>query len=118
MTILPDVNVWIAVAVPEHEHHKEATRWLQATEAHGIAFCRVTQMGFLRVLNNVHVMKNDHFTSAAAWHLFDRLVRDTDAKIIAFAEATGFTVVTSDRGMMRHGKICVRLLGREGSGTP
>ncbi len=62
MTFLPDVNVWVAIAVAEHEHHDRAARWLESTHGHSLAFCRVTQMGFLRLLTNVHVMKGDRFS--------------------------------------------------------
>jgi toxin-antitoxin system PIN domain toxin len=142
MTFLPDVNVWVAIAVAEHEHHDRAANWLESTHGHGLAFCRVTQMGFLRLLTNVHVMKGDQFSLNGAWQLFDRLVEEAGARIVpepellepiwrratamavggqnawtnayicAFAEASGFTVVTFDRGLAGHRKANVRLLDR------
>lgn len=140
MTFLPDVNVWLAIAVVEHEHHREATAWLESTAGDELAFCRVTQMGFLRLLTNSHAMKTDCLTPNAAWRLFDRLCQETgarivaepeeavklwrtytfatgtspnawtDAWIVAFAEARSFTVVSFDRGLVRLAKLRARLL--------
>jgi predicted nucleic acid-binding protein len=49
MTCLPDVNVWLALTIAEHVHHAPAKRWFESQEHEQIAFCRVTQMGFLRL---------------------------------------------------------------------
>ena len=76
MTYLPDINVWIALAVAEHIHFKPATAWFQERieAAHdAIAFCRVTQMGFLRLLTRSTVMGSDALTPAQAWDFFDKL---------------------------------------------
>jgi predicted nucleic acid-binding protein len=48
MTCLADVNVWIALAAEHHFHHPAARRWFQALRGEKFAFCRITQMGFLR----------------------------------------------------------------------
>jgi predicted nucleic acid-binding protein len=45
---LPDVNVWIGLVVIEHIRHSQAVRWFDSTSTDTLAFCRVTQMGFLR----------------------------------------------------------------------
>lgn len=140
MTFLPDVNVWIAIAVADHEHHQEAANWLATTANDSLAFCRITQMGFLRLLTNARVMGPDRFSPQSAWQLFDRLCRETgaavsdepgdfetawrqdtaarvagpnawtDAYIAAFAQTRGFRVVTFDQAMARHGKATVRVL--------
>jgi hypothetical protein len=140
MTFLPDVNVWIGLAVIEHEQHGQAIRWFESTAGHNLAFCRVTQMGFLRLLTNAHVMKSDQLTPEAAWRRLDRVYREvhpifapepellektwrgitsepkagsnlwTDAYLAAFAQTTGYTLVTFDRGVSRHRKTSVRIL--------
>ena len=38
MTYLPDVNVWLALAILEHTHHSAAKRWLETAENDIIAF--------------------------------------------------------------------------------
>ena len=56
MTYLPDVNVWIALAVSGQVHHRTASVWLEEAGDEIITFCRVTQLGFLRLLTNQRVM--------------------------------------------------------------
>ena len=50
MVSLLDVNVLVALFVPEHEHHARALDWF-ATDAHsgGWATCTVTELGAIRV---------------------------------------------------------------------
>jgi len=47
---LPDINAWVALASDRHVHHGLARDWFTAMRGAGTAFCRVTQMGFLRLL--------------------------------------------------------------------
>jgi toxin-antitoxin system PIN domain toxin len=140
MTFLPDVNVWVALAVIEHEQHRQAAEWFESIAGHDLAFCRVTQMGFLRLLTNSHVMKGDQLTPEAAWQCLDRVYREvepvfvaepehlekawrgitgapkagpnlwTDGYLAAFAQTTGYTFVTFDRGVSRYKKTPVRIL--------
>jgi len=140
MTFLPDVNVWIGLAVIEHEQHRQAIQWFESTSGHSLAFCRVTQMGFLRPLTNRHVMQGDELSPAAAWRRLDGVYRAvgplfapepellektwrgitsrsnagpnlwTDAYLAAFAEITGYTLVTFDRGVSRYKRTAVRIL--------
>ena len=56
---LPDVNVWIAFAWQGHIHHEIVKPWFAALEPEQAAFCRVTQMGLLRLITNAHVMGYD-----------------------------------------------------------
>ena len=50
MVSLLDVNVLVALLVPEHEHHVRAVDWF-ATDAvgNGWATCAVTELGVIRV---------------------------------------------------------------------
>lgn len=50
MVGLLDVNVLVALVVPEHEHHAAALNWY-ATDVveHGWATCAVTELGVIRV---------------------------------------------------------------------
>ncbi len=77
MTYLPDVNVWIALVVAEHAHHESALEWLDEclyAEGGNVIFCRVTQMGLLRLLTNSKVMGKDALSAAQAWSFLDRLL--------------------------------------------
>lgn len=143
MTYLPDVNLWIALTVAEHVSHQAAMEWVEAAPSDTIALCRVTQMGFLRLLTNPRVMARDVFTADRAWRLIDRIRHDdrvvfvsepsglehiwrtmtgyhkqganfwTDTYLAAFAGATGHTVVTFDRGFGKYKNLSVRILGSQ-----
>ena len=73
---LPDINVWIALSSDRHAHHGRAGNWFRATGEAGAAFCRVTQMGFLRLLTNACVMGDDVLSQRQAWSIYDHLVSD------------------------------------------
>jgi toxin-antitoxin system PIN domain toxin len=141
MTYLPDVNVWIALTVSGHVQHRTAAAWLEETGDETLAFCRVTQMGFMRLLTNERVMAEDVFTADQAWRLVERIRREdrlifspeppglerswqtlttphktganfwTDTYLAAFAVSAGCTLVTFDRGFQKHKKLPVRILG-------
>ena len=126
MTCLLDVNVWIALAAERHKHHSVARQWFDALREERLAFCRITQLGFLRLLTNVHVMEEEVMTPPGAWHAYRMLRRDrrigfvpepadlpevwnaftegprtspnlwTDAYLCAFASAARLTLVTFD----------------------
>jgi toxin-antitoxin system PIN domain toxin len=68
MNYLPDVNVWIALAAELHIHHRLVRSWFaNLGRADHVSFCRVTQLGFLRLLTNPHVMKEEVLIPADAW---------------------------------------------------
>jgi len=53
---LPDINVWLALAFPAHVHHLPARAWFGAVPAgRPCHFCRLSQLGFLRLANNPKV---------------------------------------------------------------
>ncbi len=98
-------------------------------EGDELAFCRVTQMGFLRLLSNASVTQGDVLTRRQAWEAFERLNADsrvrflaepagleqiwrafskrddkshllwTDDYLAAFAQAANAEFVTFDRGL-------------------
>lgn len=72
---LADVGVWLAACWGRHVHHPVAAEWLGKQEG-DIAFCRVTQMGLLRLLSNPGVMGEDAIDRRAAWLTYDQLLAD------------------------------------------
>lgn len=52
MIALPDVNLLIALAWPNHVHHATALRWFRQQQEDGWATCPATQSGFVRVSSN------------------------------------------------------------------
>jgi toxin-antitoxin system PIN domain toxin len=57
--------------VTGHVHHPAAWRWFQSRTDDRIAFCRFTQLGFLRLLTNEAAMGEEVLTLAAAWRSYD-----------------------------------------------
>jgi toxin-antitoxin system PIN domain toxin len=140
MTCLPDVNVWIALIVAEHVGHKLAADWYGGPDWETLVFSRVTQMGFLRLLTNRHVMGKSVVDAVGAWKILDRIRRNrnivfvreppgiedawrsltpnrtvgrnawTDAYLAAFAEVAGFTLVTFDRGFTKYRNTPLKIL--------
>lgn len=73
---LPDVNVWLALAFNTHTRHPMAKQWLAGASGASLAFCRMTQSGFLRLATNMSAFPHDAVTMAEAWTLYDRIRAD------------------------------------------
>lgn len=129
-TFLPDVNVWLALASPRHVHSQSCSRWLNNIDSGPVVFCRVTQMGLLRLLTNESMMGGDILPSKDTWRVYRTIVGDerihfspepiglepewrsltahdgpmpkiwTDAYLAAFARAGGMQMVTLDRAVL------------------
>jgi hypothetical protein len=127
-SFLPDVNVWLALASNRHVHASACAGWLNSVSAE-VVFCRITQMGLLRLLTHEQVMGSDVLASKEAWRVYKNILTDerihfapepfaleqewrsltmrdrpmpkiwTDAYLIAFARAAGMQLVTLDRGV-------------------
>ena len=125
---LPDINVWVALASDRHVHHGLARDWFTARREAIFAFCRVTQMGFLRLLTNARVMGDDVLNQRQAWGVYEQFAENprvvfaleppdiepvwkkltqsafaatglwTDAYIAALALLHNFQVVSFDKG--------------------
>lgn len=70
---LPDINVWLALAVQEHPHHAAAARyWSEAQDARpsGFWFCRVTMLGLVRLLCQPKVVGEGALQLPAAWAVY------------------------------------------------
>lgn len=130
----PDLNVWLALATQEHVHHAVARNWWNE-QGGSIAFCRMSQLGFLRLLSTAAAMDNKPLTIAEAWRVHDRFFDDdrvifvaeppevetifrkratgrtaspkiwADAWLLATAEAAGGKLVTFDKALAERGAI-------------
>jgi hypothetical protein len=89
MIFLPDVNIWVALTSNRHVHHALANKWLQGIQTDEIAFCRVSEMGFLRLLTNAHVMGKDVVTPTEAWRVYDEW--RSDDRVIFLPERASFS---------------------------
>ncbi len=128
----PDINVWLAVATPEHVHANIARRWWEQEEGQ-IAFCRFTQLGFLRLVTTAAAMDGKPLSMSEAWRVYDRFYKDdrvmfipepsdveesfrkatsgraaspkmwADAWLLAFAREAGGRLVTFDQALSARG---------------
>src|ERR1700675_312093 len=58
--LLPDINVWLALTYDRHVHHAIARRWFDHLAPRArLFFCRLTQLGLLRLLCSPAVMGSD-----------------------------------------------------------
>ena len=130
-TDLLDANVWLSLAVEAHVHHARARAYWEGEAAPVCAFCRVTQLAFLRHLTNRSIMGAQVLAPPAAWKrrgeflalpevqslvepagLDEQLGRFcdlgrtspnlwTDAYLAAFAKCAGLRLVTFDHAFAR-----------------
>jgi toxin-antitoxin system PIN domain toxin len=64
---LLDVNVWLALADENHQHHQRAKLYWEEESAAKLAFCRVTMLSFLRLSTHPKVMGGQPFSASEAW---------------------------------------------------
>jgi toxin-antitoxin system PIN domain toxin len=126
--VFPDINVWLALGVSGHIHHRQAVLWYQQIDGEEMVFCRFTQLGLLRLLTTSAVMGREVMSQRQAWHIYDqfydagaRLLPDpptveesmrrltrhaiatpklwADAYLAAFARESGATLITFDKAL-------------------
>jgi toxin-antitoxin system PIN domain toxin len=90
VTALLDVNVLVALAWPNHVHHRLARSWFRDHHERGWATCSITENGFVRISSNARVV-DEARTPAEAILLLRRLVEvsghcfwDDDVSIARF----------------------------------
>jgi len=132
----PDINVWLAITTAEHIHAELARRWWEE-ESGTIAFCRLTQLGFLRLVTTAAAMDGKPLMMSEAWRVYDRLYDDdrvtfvaeppeverhfrekatgrtaspkvwADAWLLGVAEAADGVLVTFDKALALRGALCL-----------
>lgn len=132
----PDINIWLALASPEHVHAASAQRWWEQ-ESGRIAFSRLTQLGLLRLTTTAAAMDGKPLTMPQAWRVHDKFLEDdrveffpepagtellfrqyaarrtaspkiwADAWLLAFARAAGGVLVTFDKALASRGARCL-----------
>jgi uncharacterized protein len=131
----PDINVWFALAVADHPHHRAAVTWW-GEESSIAGFSRLTQLGLLRLLTTASAMGGLPLTNQEAWDVYDGFLADSrvrvfpelpalddlfrsysslrqaspklwvDAYLAAHAAATGAILVTFDNAFTAYGIQC------------
>ena len=136
---LPDVNVWLALAVQDHVHHEAATAYWQASPQTKRFFCRGSASSLVRLLTHPHLMAGKQLGLQAAWQLYRRfravptirLLAEpsgvdeqlsalitpllparhfTDAYLAALAICSGLRLVSFDRDFSRFADLQWQLL--------
>jgi hypothetical protein len=137
---LPDVNFWLALTFITHPSHPSAKTWFDSSNYPICYFCRHTQQAFLRLANDPRVMQAQAVHMVEAWRLYDLALTDSrvefvdeppgletawrahtqrrqfspklwaDAYLAAFAQATGFEVVTFDQGFKQFPNLKLTIL--------
>lgn len=141
MTHLCDSNVFIALVLGQHIHHARARQWFETLgENERVAFCRATQISFLRLLTQPIAPGYQPLTNRAAWDILDALMQDDnltwvpeppnldpvwrkladlgscspkhwmDAYLAAFAVAGGFQLVTFDSAFRQFERLDTLIL--------
>src|SRR4051794_3326494 len=77
---LADVNVWFALAVEEHRHHRQARAWWDETPGL-LGFVRTTQLGLLRLLTSAGPMGGQPLTNQHAWAVYDGFLSDDRVRV-------------------------------------
>ncbi len=68
---LPDLNVWLALAWPDHSHHHQALHYWEQQAAEQVLFCTVTALGLVRLVCQPKLMGAAVKTSVEASALLD-----------------------------------------------
>lgn len=137
---LPDINIWLALTFQSHFHHEPARNWFEGLDCDSCVFCRLTQLGFLRLATNPSVFGDEAVTLAQAWQFFDIISDDervlfahepgqledvwrnytvsdhysnkvwNDAYLTAFAETGNYTLITFDKGFLKYKQLQYEIL--------
>jgi len=87
---LVDINVWLALVIQSHANHLAAMTWMRSASKRSCCFCRVTQMGFLRLVTNRKIYPLDAVPMNQAWQLYEQLL--TDHRVIFVEEPMGIDI--------------------------
>jgi len=128
---LPDVNVLLALAWPNHQFHERASSWYLTQGSDGWSTCSITQLGFIRLSSNPSFtpyaktpLESTMLLSDLVSHPGHRFIKDapaatsktflsvakhlqghkqtTDAYLMAIAKEHGLKLVTFDRRLDRY----------------
>ncbi|NDG74522.1 MAG: PIN domain-containing protein [Synechococcaceae bacterium WB8_1B_136] len=68
---LPDLNVWLALASPTHQHHHQALHYWEQQAALRVLFCTITALGLVRLVSQPKLMGSAVKTAAEASALLE-----------------------------------------------
>ncbi len=107
---LPDVNVWLALAQPKHEHHALARSYWQTTLSQfavetsqltqdqiepKMHFCRTTMLGMVRLLCNTSAAYGQNVSLNESFAMYERYVLLPQVGFIAETASTVDAMMSS-----------------------
>lgn len=132
---LVDVNVWLALLLPRHEHHRAARVWYETLRRGEAGMCRFVQLALIRLLANPSVLGPDVLTVRGGFDVVAALLEDervelvrepqdldavlprhldaplpagklvADAYLASFAECARLRLVTFDRALAKRAGV-------------
>jgi toxin-antitoxin system PIN domain toxin len=82
MIDLLDVNVWVACVDARHTHHSIARDYWDRIPSLTRAFCRITMLGFLRIITSARACLSPK-TPAEAWTIYQEFMAISDVEFLA-----------------------------------
>lgn len=138
---LCDVNVLVSLVHDAHEHSPVANAWLASIDRRRcVHVCRITQLGFLRLITSRRIFASYALQPGRAWAAFETLMSDerfayseepkglepvfrelsaslqpgasvgTDVYLAAFAQTGRLELVSFDTGFRRFPDLRLRVL--------
>ncbi|QLQ09070.1 MAG: PIN domain-containing protein [Nocardioidaceae bacterium] len=87
--ILLDVGVGFAAMLESHVHHSAALRLVDEAEERSLGVCRVTQLGWLRLLSNPVTAGSAVLSRIDAWEAVDAVLEDSRVVYLEEPPGTG-----------------------------
>ena len=89
---MPDLNVWLALACPDHSHHRQALHYWEQQAAEQVLFCTVTALGLVRLVGQPKLMGAAVKTAAEASALLDAFCQQPGVSMGSADEHAGWKV--------------------------
>jgi toxin-antitoxin system PIN domain toxin len=135
------VNVWFALLVRQHQHHRMARKWFDALAPTEAGMCRIVELALMRLLANPSILGEHAISLARGWRLLEEFAADerveflhqpedlptlfppllnyaaptgklvADAYLAAFAISGSLRLVTLDRGFRQYRGLQAEILG-------
>lgn len=101
---LLDTNVLLALAWPQHVHHRRAHAWFQRVAATSWATCAITQLGFVRISSNPKITVAG-VTPRAAAQLLTEFVLMPGHRYLSELPPVTDAPLFSSKQLLGHGQV-------------
>lgn len=101
---LLDINVLLALAWPQHVHHRRTHDWFRRIGANAWASCAITQLGFVRISANPRITVAG-VTPRAAVELLSEFVRLPGHRFLSELPPVTTSPIFSSKQLLGHGQV-------------